>query len=112
MRAATIALTILCFLSTGLGAPLRAQSPAGGPCAQITADAIVGAHILSAIACVLIYLMRTSWGKAVAFQPNGPNIFLADLVVKRVDWGEDGKGLFDPHLHHCIDRILPTLSAP
>jgi hypothetical protein len=38
MRAATIALTILCFLSTGLAAPLRAQSPAGGPCAQITAE--------------------------------------------------------------------------
>jgi hypothetical protein len=38
MRAAAIALTILCFLSTGLAAPLRAQSPAGGPCAQITAE--------------------------------------------------------------------------
>ena len=38
MRAATIALTILCFLSTGLAAPLRAQSLAGGPCAQITAE--------------------------------------------------------------------------
>jgi hypothetical protein len=31
MRAATIALTILCFLSTGLAAPLRAQPPAGAP---------------------------------------------------------------------------------
>ena len=48
----------------------------------------------------------------MAFQPNGPNLFLADLVVEHIDWGEDGKGLFDPHLHHGIDRILPTLSAP
>jgi hypothetical protein len=38
MRATTIALTILGFLSTGLPAPLRAQPPTGGPCAQITAE--------------------------------------------------------------------------
>src|SRR4029077_788401 len=55
--------------------------------------------------------MRTAGGDAVAFQPNGPNLFLADLVVEQVDWGEDWKGLFDRHLHHRIDRILPPLSA-
>jgi hypothetical protein len=38
MRAITIALTILCFLSMGLSASLHAQPPTGGPCVQITAE--------------------------------------------------------------------------
>jgi hypothetical protein len=37
----------------------------------------------------LIDLIRTAGGNAVAFQPNGPNLFLADLVVEHVDWGEE-----------------------
>ena len=60
----------------------------------------------------LIDLIRTAGGNAVAFQPNGPNVFLARLVVEHIDRGEDGKGLFDPHLHHRIDRILPAFLAP
>jgi hypothetical protein len=53
MRATTIALTILGFLSTRLPAPLRAQPPTGGPCAQITAvpshdrPVLAGAFVLT-----------------------------------------------------------------
>jgi hypothetical protein len=38
MCAAAIALTILCFLPTRLGAPLRAQSPAGAPAPRSQAE--------------------------------------------------------------------------
>ena len=61
---------------------------------------------------VLIDIMRTAGGDAVAFQPNGPNLFLAHLVVEHVDWGENWKSLIDRHLHHRIDRILPAFLAP
>ena len=48
--------------------------------------------------------MRTLCGNAVAFQPNGFDFFLADLVVKHIDRREDGKGLFNSHL--SLDRNL------
>src|SRR5262249_48313489 len=54
---------------------------------------------------------RTACGDAVAFQRNGLNFFLAHLVVEHIDWGEDWKGLFDRHLHHRVDRILPALTG-
>src|SRR6478672_13322267 len=60
----------------------------------------------------LIDLMRTAGGDAVAFQPDSPNLFLAHLVVEHVDWRENWKSLFDRHLHHRIDRILPAFLAP
>ena len=36
----------------------------------------------------------------------------ARTATGSVDRREDWKGLFDRHLHHRIDRILPPLSAP
>ena len=60
----------------------------------------------------LIDLKRTAGGDAVAFQPDSPNLFLAHLVVEHVDWRENWKSLFDRHLHHRIDRILPAFLAP